>query len=96
MGFLYIYAVIDELLIVVNISVVTNTKDTSTAKINEIKKRGYLTVGMTAVDQFPFYYVNDSGEIEGLDVDIAKEVAERIGVELRINRDAKYLMILFL
>jgi polar amino acid transport system substrate-binding protein len=34
----------------------------------------------------PFSFVNDKGEVEGFDIDIAKEFAKRLGVGL--NRDA--------
>ncbi len=78
------------LLVIGAISAFTQTLGSiSTAKIDEIKERGYLVVGMTAVDQFPFYYENSDGTMAGLDVDIAKEVANRIGVDLRISRAAQ-------
>ena len=31
----------------------------------------------------PFSYINDAGEMEGFDVDVAREIAKRMGVEVR-------------
>lgn len=58
-------------------------------KIREIREKGFLVVGMTAKDQYPFYYKNSKGDFVGLDVDIARTVANAIDVELKINRDAQ-------
>ncbi len=69
-------------------------------KIQEIKERGYIIVGMTAVDNYPFYYTLDTSKVgdtevetnvtnlAGIDIDIALEIAARLDVALRINREA--------
>nr|6Y16_A Chain A, Amino acid ABC transporter, periplasmic amino acid-binding protein,Amino acid ABC transporter, periplasmic amino acid-binding protein [Thermotoga maritima MSB8]6Y16_B Chain B, Amino acid ABC transporter, periplasmic amino acid-binding protein,Amino acid ABC transporter, periplasmic amino acid-binding protein [Thermotoga maritima MSB8] len=51
--------------------------------IDEIKSRGYLLVGLSA-DFPPFEFVDENGNIVGFDVDLAKEIARRLGVELKI------------
>jgi polar amino acid transport system substrate-binding protein len=33
----------------------------------------------------PFSFVNDKGEVEGFDIDIAKEFAKRLGVGLKVE-----------
>jgi ABC-type amino acid transport substrate-binding protein len=57
--------------------------------IQKIKDRGELIVAMTATDQPPFYYVNSKNELAGLDVDIAKYIADSLGVKVSFNREAK-------
>lgn len=52
--------------------------------ISEIKKRGYLIVG-TSADFPPFEFVNKKGQIVGLDIDIAKKIADALGVKLVIK-----------
>ena len=48
----------------------------------EIQERGELVAGVK-YDVPPFGFKNpDSGEIEGFDVDIAQEIADRLGVDL--------------
>jgi polar amino acid transport system substrate-binding protein len=59
----------------------------------EIEDRGYFIVGLD--DTFaPMGFRDDDGELVGFDVDLAKEVSERLGVEVRfqpIDWDAKVL-----
>lgn len=57
--------------------------------IQRIKDRGEFVVAMTATDQPPFYYLNKDHELSGLDVDIAKSIAESLGVKVRFNREAQ-------
>lgn len=53
-------------------------KDTST--LAEVKEKGELSFAMTG--QYPpFNFSNDDGEIIGFDIDIADEIAKRLGVE---------------
>jgi len=60
---------------------------------DEIEERGYFIVGLD--DTFaPMGFRDDAGELTGFDVDLAKEVSERLGVEVRfqpIDWDAKVL-----
>lgn len=55
----------------------------------EIKRRGELVVAMYYEDVPPFYMHNDKNELVGIDVDIAKSIAEELGVKLVLKREAK-------
>jgi ABC-type amino acid transport substrate-binding protein len=58
-------------------------------EIQRIAGRGEIVFGMTAADQKPFFYKDESsGELIGLDVEIAYEIANRLGVRAVFNRDA--------
>ncbi len=52
--------------------------------LEDIQKRGYFIVGLDATFA-PMGYRDENGEIVGLDVDLAKEVAKRMGVEARFK-----------
>lgn len=51
--------------------------------IEDIKARGELIAGVKA-DYPPFANRNKEGEIVGLEVDLAKDLADRLGVKLRL------------
>jgi ABC-type amino acid transport substrate-binding protein len=58
-------------------------------EIGAILERGYIVFGMTAADQKPFFYKDEqSGRLIGLDVEIAYEIANRMGVRAVFNREA--------
>lgn len=57
--------------------------------IQEIIDRGKLIVGVCKVDQPPFYYRNHEGKLKGIDIDIAKGLADDLGVHLEINQEAQ-------
>jgi polar amino acid transport system substrate-binding protein len=52
--------------------------------LRQIVKRGKLIVGME-LKFWPFEYVDEQGKPVGFDVDVAKTLAERLGVELEIK-----------
>jgi polar amino acid transport system substrate-binding protein len=54
----------------------------------QIASRGELVVAMLGVDQPPFFEVQD-GKLTGFDVDLAHELAQKLGVKVRFNRQAK-------
>ena len=57
-------------------------------KLTEIKNKGKLVVGLSAdYAPYEFHIINDEGkdEIVGFDIDIAKEIAKDMGVELEIQ-----------
>jgi ABC-type amino acid transport substrate-binding protein len=57
--------------------------------IRRILERGYIVFGMPSADQKPFFYEDgDSGQLIGLDVEIAYEIANRMGVRAVFNREA--------
>lgn len=59
------------------------------SSFDEIKKRGVLRVAMHQKDHPPFFMLDEKGELIGIDVEIANEIAKQLGLELEINRDAK-------
>lgn len=56
--------------------------------VERIKARGVLIMG-TSADWPPFEYVDKSGNIVGIDVEIAKRIAQELGVKLEV-RDMKF------
>lgn len=56
--------------------------------IARIVNRGELIVAMLGVDTPPFFYERN-GELVGLEVDLAKQMAKELGVAVRFNRNAK-------
>ena len=49
--------------------------------LQEIKDRGVMKVGVMGTYQ-PYNFLNKNKEMDGFDVDIAKEVAKRLGVKV--------------
>lgn len=56
--------------------------------IARIVARGELVVAMLGVDTPPFFY-EKKGELVGVEVDLAKQIAKELGVKVRFNREAK-------
>ncbi len=50
--------------------------------IDEVTDSGYITI-FVYQDYAPYSFEDESGELKGIDVDIAKHFAESLGVELR-------------
>jgi polar amino acid transport system substrate-binding protein len=57
--------------------------------IARIKQRGELIVALYYDDVPPFYMHDTNNELVGIDIDIAKDIAEKLGVTLKLNRSAK-------
>ena len=53
-------------------------EDTS---LDDLKKAGVMKVGMCP-EYPPFETINESGDIEGFDVDLANAIGEKLGVEV--------------
>ncbi len=51
--------------------------------LDDVKSRGELIVGVKA-DYPPFGYRDASGQIVGMELDLAKDLADRLGVKLRL------------
>lgn len=51
----------------------------------EIKTKGTATIGVQ-MDQFPWGFIDQDGESEGFDIEIAKLIAEELGVEPKFER----------
>ncbi len=56
--------------------------------LSSILKRKELRAVFTASDQPPFYFVDKDGNFSGYDVDLAKKIAEELGINLVISREA--------
>jgi ABC-type amino acid transport substrate-binding protein len=56
--------------------------------LSAIKSSGTLIVAIPDVRTPPFFF-DDHGELKGLDIDLAKSIAESLGVRISFNRDAK-------
>src|SRR5260370_34924614 len=61
--------------------VVVSASITSADVMDDIKKRGEMVVGME-VDNQPYEYFKD-GEIVGYDVDLAKKLADKLGIKVK-------------
>ncbi len=53
-----------------------------------IINRGELVVALLGVDQPPFFE-EKNGKLSGFDVDFAREIAQKLGVRVRFNRQAQ-------
>lgn len=58
----------------------TNTNKEELNALEQIQQDGEMTVGIMGT-YAPYNFLNENKEYDGFDVDIAKELAERIGVE---------------
>jgi ABC-type amino acid transport substrate-binding protein len=56
--------------------------------IARIVNRGELVVAMLGVDTPPFFY-EKKGELQGLEVDLARAIGKELGVNVRFNRTPK-------
>lgn len=56
--------------------------------IEAIVKSGVLRVAMVETDQPPFFFTNSNGELAGLDVELAKTLADGLGVTAVFDRTA--------
>lgn len=64
-----------------------NSSDKNLNKLEQIKKNGKIVVG-TSADYPPYEFhamINGKDEIVGFDIEIAKKIAEEIGVEIEIQ-----------
>ncbi len=53
-------------------------------KLDELKAKGEITIGVKE-DYPPFGSRNASGELIGLEIDLARDIAERLGVKLKLS-----------
>lgn len=59
-------------------------EEEDTLGLEAIKEQGFFVLGLD--DSFPpMGFRNEDGEIDGFDIDLAKEVAKRLGVELKLR-----------
>lgn len=57
--------------------------------IKRILDRGKIIVGLYYADKPPFIMTNKKGELYGLDITLAKDIAKYLGVGIELNREAK-------
>jgi polar amino acid transport system substrate-binding protein len=57
--------------------------------LQRIMDKKELIVAMVASDHPPFFTTGKDGKLHGFDVEIAKDIAKELGVEVRLNRTAK-------
>ena len=78
---LIVLVIIIALGVIVGVRFSNNTKDNS---LEEIKNKGSFILGLD--DSFPpMGYRDENNEIVGFDIDVAKEVSKKLGVELVIQ-----------
>lgn len=58
--------------------------------IKEIIERGYIKIAMVPDDVDVFCRVNKDGDVEGLDAQIAKKLAQTLGVKLEVYKAKQY------
>ena len=64
--------------------VIPQLASAQTSTLREVLDRGKLIVGVP-VDQAPFGYVDEAGKPIGFDIDLAKLMAEQLGVDLEMK-----------
>ena len=57
--------------------------------IKKIITRGKLIVAINGIDYPPFFYHTADNKFEGIDIDIAKDLAKYLDVNVEFNRSAK-------
>lgn len=68
-----------------------NADTAADESLTKVQEQGYFTLGLDA-DFAPMGFTDDNGEIVGFDIDLAKAVAEKMGVNVEvkpINWDSK-------
>lgn len=83
--------------IIFSIGINFNTKtyaNSTDNSIKNIKERGYITVATNA--EFPPFEYLEGSEILGIDIELSKKVAEKLGVELKIKNAPFTSLILML
>ena len=63
--------------------VVANPVAAQSDTLASVKQKGKIVVGVKA-DYKPFGYTDPSGKIVGLEIDLANDVAKRLGVQLEV------------
>lgn len=57
--------------------------------IKQIKERGRIVVAMYWQDRPPFFYKNVQGQLVGIDVNLARDIAKWLDVDVEFDREAK-------
>lgn len=70
-------------------SVNAKVRSTMPPDIARILKRGQLVVALLDQDNSPFFMPGSDGELAGMDIQLARDLADQLGVEVVFNRSAK-------
>ena len=70
-------------------STVTQECGTPPPDLQRIRDRGKLVVAVLGVDNPPFFMTQADGRLSGLDIELAKALAQQLEVDLEINRSAE-------
>ena len=57
--------------------------------LSEILERGTLTIGMIALKDAPFLFMDEKGKMSGFDVQLSRDIARELGVRPVIHRTAQ-------
>ena len=90
--FLNIFLVLTFIFIPIegSMAIASEEKITSIDYINQIKERGTLLVGIPPFNTPPFYYFDvKKNDFDGYDINIAKGIAEKLGVEVEFDNTSK-------
>jgi polar amino acid transport system substrate-binding protein len=60
----------------------------SSPDMTRIQKRGRLIVAVVMGDRYPFFMRTSQGDDTGFDIDMARDIAARLGVRIEFNRNA--------
>lgn len=60
--------------------------------LEQLMEKGTITFGFSRSDLPPFFRENSSGEMEGLDVEIAEEIASLLSLKPVFDRSAQPMM----
>lgn len=84
-------------IMMINISLIASTENTNDypSDIQRIMDRGKLIFGLYYEDMPPFFMTDDEGELYGVDIELARSIAEEFGVDIEFNREAKSYQELF-
>lgn len=69
-------------------AVSTTVRSKMPPDIQRILQRGKLIVATLNQDNPPFFVTNAAGKLEGLDAEVARSLADQLGVEVEFNRSA--------
>lgn len=58
-------------------------------EIRDILRRGQLQIALYVEDRYPFFYVDEQGLLQGSDIELARDIASKLGVEAEFVRTAK-------
>jgi polar amino acid transport system substrate-binding protein len=57
--------------------------------MQRIMAKGKITVALLNKDRYPFFMTTKEGRLAGFDIDLARDIASRLGVGIEFNRKAK-------